>query len=95
MMQGELTYYLGNGKTKRIHAGQIDVALKNNIHGCINEGSENAIFVSIYSPRDIGFQQHKSDIKYILNFFSRTYHILEYGITSLYTWTRGTVKMVF
>jgi quercetin dioxygenase-like cupin family protein len=56
MMQGELTYYLGNGKTKRIHAGQIDVASKNNIHGGINEGSENAIFVSIYSPRDIGFQ---------------------------------------
>ena len=56
MMQGELTYYLGDGKTKRIHAGQIDVASKNDIHGCINEGSEDAIFVSIYSPRDIGFQ---------------------------------------
>jgi len=55
MMQGELAYYLGNGKTKRIHAGQI-VASKNDIHGCINEGSEGAIFVSIYSPRDIGFQ---------------------------------------
>jgi quercetin dioxygenase-like cupin family protein len=56
MMQGELTYYLGNGKTKRIHAGQIDVASKNDIHGCINEGRQNAVFVSIYSPRDIGFQ---------------------------------------
>jgi quercetin dioxygenase-like cupin family protein len=56
MMQGELTYYLGNGKTKRIHTGQIDVASKNEIHGCINEGNEDAIFVSIYSPREIGFQ---------------------------------------
>ena len=56
MMQGELTYYLGNGKTKSIHTGQIDVASKNDIHGCINEGKEDAIFVSIYSPRDIGFQ---------------------------------------
>jgi quercetin dioxygenase-like cupin family protein len=50
-MQGELTYYLGDGKTKSIHAGQIDVASKNDIHGCINEGKEDAIFVSIYSPR--------------------------------------------
>ena len=56
MVQGELTYYLGNGKTKRIHAGQIDVASKNDTHGCINEGSEDAIFASIYSPRDTGFQ---------------------------------------
>jgi quercetin dioxygenase-like cupin family protein len=26
MLQGQLTYYLGNGKTKRIHVGQIDIA---------------------------------------------------------------------
>jgi quercetin dioxygenase-like cupin family protein len=56
MVQGELTYYLGNGKTKRIHAGQIDVASKNYVHGCMNEGKQDAIFVAIYSPRDIGFQ---------------------------------------
>ena len=56
MVQGELTYYLGNGKTKSIHAGQIDVASKNYVHGCMNEGKQDAIFVSIYSPRDIGFQ---------------------------------------
>jgi len=56
MIEGELTYYLGNSKTKRIRAGQIDVASKNEIHGCVNEGSTDAIFVSIYSPREIGFQ---------------------------------------
>jgi quercetin dioxygenase-like cupin family protein len=56
MIQGELSYYLGNGKTKRIHADQIDVASKDDVHGCVNEGKEDAIFVSIYSPRDIGFQ---------------------------------------
>jgi quercetin dioxygenase-like cupin family protein len=33
MMQGELTYYLGNGKTQRICAGQIDVAPKKEVHG--------------------------------------------------------------
>lgn len=56
MIQGELTYYLGNGKTKEIRAGQIDIAQKNNVHGCVNEGDKDAIFVSIYSPTEIGFQ---------------------------------------
>jgi quercetin dioxygenase-like cupin family protein len=56
MIEGDLTYYLGNSKTKRIHAGQIDVASKNIIHGCVNEGNKDAIFVSIYSPKEIGFQ---------------------------------------
>ncbi len=56
VMQGELTYYLGNGKTKRIRAGQIDVALKNEVHGCVNEGNQDVVFISIYSPREIGFQ---------------------------------------
>jgi quercetin dioxygenase-like cupin family protein len=57
MIQGELTYYLGNGQIKKIKAGQIDVAPKDSVHGCINEGKEDAIFVSIYSPKDIGYEQ--------------------------------------
>ena len=56
MIEGELTYYLGNSKTKRIRAGQIDVAPKNEVHGCMNEDKEEAVFISIYSPREIGFQ---------------------------------------
>jgi quercetin dioxygenase-like cupin family protein len=52
MIEGELILEMG----KRIHADQIDVASKNDIHDCINEGNEDAIFISIYSPRDIGFQ---------------------------------------
>lgn len=56
MIQGELTYYLGNGQTRNLYAGQIDVAPKNEVHGCVNEGKEDAIFVSIYSPREIGFE---------------------------------------
>jgi quercetin dioxygenase-like cupin family protein len=56
MMQGELTYYLGDGKTKSIHAGQIDVASKNDIHGCINEGKEDAIFCIHIFTKNIGFQ---------------------------------------
>ena len=57
MIQGELTYYLGNGQSKKIKAGQIDVAPKNVVHGCINESKEDAIFISIYSPRNIGYEK--------------------------------------
>lgn len=56
MIQGELTYYLGNGQTKIIKAGQIDVASKDIIHGCINDGNKDAIFISIHSPVDIGYK---------------------------------------
>jgi len=59
MIQGELTYYLGNGQSKKIKAGQIDVATQNVVHGCINENKEEAIFISIYSPRDIGYEKAK------------------------------------
>ena len=59
MIQGELTYYLGNGQSKKIIAGQIDVASQNVVHGCINEGKEDVIFISIYSPRDIGYEKAK------------------------------------
>lgn len=57
MLQGELTYYLGSGKTKKIKAGQIDIAPKSAVHGCFNKGKEDAVFLSIYSPRDIGFEK--------------------------------------
>ncbi|HLG25032.1 MAG TPA: cupin domain-containing protein [Candidatus Nanoarchaeia archaeon] len=59
MVQGELTYYLGNGQIQKIKAGQIDVAPKNVVHGCVNEGNEDAIFISIYSPRDVGYEEAK------------------------------------
>lgn len=49
VIRGELTYYLGNGEKKTISAGQIDVAEPLQVHGAINEGKENAVFVSIYS----------------------------------------------
>src|SRR5919202_6367208 len=56
IVQGELTYYLGNGRTKTICAGQIDVAPKGYVHGCVNESKQDAVFISIYSPKDIGFE---------------------------------------
>lgn len=61
MIQGELTYYLGDGRTEKIKAGQIDVAPKKAVHGCYNTSKENAIFLSIYSPREIGYQKAKKE----------------------------------
>jgi quercetin dioxygenase-like cupin family protein len=49
MMRGELTYYLGDGQKKVISAGQVDVAQPLEVHGAINEGFEDAVFLSIYS----------------------------------------------
>jgi quercetin dioxygenase-like cupin family protein len=49
MLRGELTYYLGNGRKKTIRAGQVDVAEATQVHGAVNEGTEDAVFLSIYS----------------------------------------------
>jgi quercetin dioxygenase-like cupin family protein len=49
VVRGELTYYLGNGHKKIISAGQIDIAEPSQVHGAINEGLEDAVFLSIYS----------------------------------------------
>ncbi|WP_017654186.1 cupin domain-containing protein [Fortiea contorta] len=49
MVRGELTYYLGDGHKKIISAGQVDIAEPSQVHGAINEGLEDAVFVSIYS----------------------------------------------
>lgn len=49
MVKGELTYYLGDGQKQIISAGQIDIAEPLQVHGAINEGLEDAVFLSIYS----------------------------------------------
>jgi len=49
VIKGELTYYLGDGQKKVISAGQLDIAEPSQVHGAINEGTEDAVFVSIYS----------------------------------------------
>ncbi len=55
MLRGELTYYLGDGRKQTIRAGQIDVADRNQVHGARNDGTEDAVFLSIYSAPDIGW----------------------------------------
>lgn len=49
VIKGELTYYLGDGHKKVISAGQLDIAEPLQVHGAINEGTEDAVFLSIYS----------------------------------------------
>jgi len=56
MLRGELTYYLGDGRKQTLRAAQLDVAARNQIHGAVNEGTEDAVFLSIYSAPDIGYE---------------------------------------
>ncbi|MBW4577353.1 MAG: cupin domain-containing protein [Aphanothece sp. CMT-3BRIN-NPC111] len=55
MLRGTLTYSLGNGQSQTLGVGQIALADKTFIHGAVNEGTENAVFVSIYSAPQIGY----------------------------------------
>ncbi|MFC7139787.1 cupin domain-containing protein [Halosimplex aquaticum] len=57
MMQGTLTYYLGDETSEQIEAGQVDVAPQEVVHGGVNEGNEDVIFVSIHSGPDIGYEE--------------------------------------
>lgn len=55
MLRGALTYSLGNGQSQTLSVGQIALADKTFIHRAVNEGTENAVFVSIYSAPQIGY----------------------------------------
>lgn len=55
MLKGTLTYYLINGQTQTLSAGQCALADQSQIHGAVNDGTEDAVFVSIYSAPKIGY----------------------------------------
>lgn len=55
MLKGTLTYYLGDGQRQILSVGQCAVADQSQIHGAVNEGTEDAVFVSIYSAPKIGY----------------------------------------
>ena len=57
MLRGELTYYLGNGERRTIRAGELDIAEHHEVHGAINEGTEDAVFLLIYSAPKIGYEK--------------------------------------
>ena len=57
MLRGSLSYYLGNGERATIRAGHVDVADHHQVHGAINEGTEDAVFVSIYSAPKLGWEK--------------------------------------
>jgi len=55
MLRGSLTSYLGNGQSRTLSPGQFALADQGQIHGAVNEGTEDAVFVSIYSAPEIGY----------------------------------------
>ena len=55
MVRGELTYHLGNGRTRTVRAGQLDIADRDEVHGARNDGTEDAVFLSIYNAPEIGW----------------------------------------
>jgi quercetin dioxygenase-like cupin family protein len=57
MLRGTLTYYLGNGQSQSLKAGEVAIADQNQIHGAVNDCSEDAVFVSIYSAPQIGYEE--------------------------------------
>ena len=57
MLRGSLSYYLGNGERTTIRAGQVDVAEHHQVHGAINDGGEDAVFLSIYSAPKLGWEK--------------------------------------
>jgi quercetin dioxygenase-like cupin family protein len=57
MLQGTLTYDMGDGQSKTLEAGMVAIADQHQIHGARNEGLEDVIFVSIYSAPDIGYER--------------------------------------
>jgi len=57
MLRGTLTYYLGNGESTSLNTGEIAIADQNQIHGGVNNSNEDAVFVSIYSAPQIGYEK--------------------------------------
>ncbi|MUG91800.1 cupin domain-containing protein [Scytonema sp. UIC 10036] len=53
VIRGELTYYLGDGQKTIISAGQIDIAEPLQVHGAVNEGTQDVVFLSIYSASSL------------------------------------------
>jgi quercetin dioxygenase-like cupin family protein len=57
MLRGTLTYYLGNGESQSLNTGEIAIADQHQIHGGVNNSNEDAVFVSIYSAPQIGYEK--------------------------------------
>jgi len=57
MLRGTLTYYFGNGASQSLNKGEVAIADKNQVHGAVNNSHEDAVFVSIYSAPQIGYEK--------------------------------------
>jgi hypothetical protein len=47
----------GNGESQNLNTGEIAIADQNQIHGGVNNSNEDAVFVSIYSAPQIGYEK--------------------------------------
>ncbi len=55
VISGEADYYLGNGASTRIKAGDIAIAGPGQVHGAMNHGPEAFVFVSVVASGNAGF----------------------------------------
>ncbi len=55
VLEGEATYYQGDGQTCRIRQGMLAVARAGEVHGARNDGPGRFAFVSAFGPIPVDF----------------------------------------
>ena len=55
VLEGEATYFQGNGETARICVGMLALARAGEVHGARNDGPGRFVFVSAFGPVPIDF----------------------------------------
>lgn len=56
VISGCADYQLGNGNISRLKAHDIVVARSNQVHGALNVGQDDFVFVSVVAPGNAGYQ---------------------------------------
>ena len=56
VISGNADYYQGNGGISRIKTHDIVVARPNQVHGALNVGQDDFVFVSVVAPGGAGYQ---------------------------------------
>ncbi|HNP04387.1 MAG TPA: cupin domain-containing protein [Rhodocyclaceae bacterium] len=56
VISGSAQYYQGNGVRRPLVKGQVAVARPGEVHGALNEGSEDFVFVSVVSSGAAGYE---------------------------------------
>lgn len=61
VLRGAADYLLGGGARVQIGPGDVAVAPEGAVHGCVNAGAEEFVFVSMLSPAACGFEAATPD----------------------------------